>query len=225
MKPQDDKAGTNQNSQSGPLDEVETTHVRLRVYRIAVIPNEDGFIEGLELPPRQELNLKENLPIADQQKDLKELLDAPFRLKRKELRRKTRFSDGSYTVFYSALELETAECECAYWFREAFLGSPEGDRVAYFERFSCWFTGEEKDLRVKKSVWPKLVDDDYEFCNAIGRQAHKIGLDGLLAPSARRENGSTAPVFSRASIGRAQPEGSIKMTILPESQSVTIEEL
>jgi hypothetical protein len=57
--------------------------------------------------------------------DHEHLLDAPFAAKPQLAARKmvpTRFSDGSLRVFYSALELGTAESEVLYWCAGAALG-------------------------------------------------------------------------------------------------------
>ena len=134
---------------------------------------------------------------------LEELCEAPFRPKpmMRRLGNASRFSDGSFQVFYSSTEAETAEAEIQHLFRRAFAGRPKSPRTAYYARFACDFDGLVKDLRPKEAQWPKLVhDNDYRFCNKLGAEAVELGLAGLLTPSVRRKTGTNLPVFTRKAI-------------------------
>ena len=73
---------------------------------------------------------------------LEDLLDEPFRL-RKQFREQTRFSDGSFRVFYSSLDAQTAEAEARHWFMR-YMGKPGGSRTMHYHQFSCTFEGIEK---------------------------------------------------------------------------------
>ena len=138
----------------------------------------------------------------------------------------TRYSDGSHPVFYSALDPATAEAEVAHWFKKEFGGRPQGRRSAYYQRFTCLFAGQEKDLRDKQSEWPELVhDSDYTFCNRIGAEAVRLELDGLVVPSARRENGSNLPVFKRSAISDPEAQDLVKITLDPQTGEIAIEPL
>ena len=82
-----------------------------------------------------------------------------------------------------------------------FLGSPDKPRTAHYVRFACDFSGRAKDISSKRRDWSMLTHEtDYSFCNGLGAEAVASGLDGLLAPSARREDGTNLPVFSRAAL-------------------------
>ena len=155
---------------------------------------------------------------------IEELLDGPFRARAK-LRSKTRFSDGSFPVFYSALAAETAEAETAYWFRKNYAGKPRSDRRAYYQGFHCTFEGLEKDLRSRVSDWPDLVhDSDYSFCNRLGVEARDGGIDGLVVPSARHE-GANMPIFVRQAISGPELEAIVAMTFSPDTGEVSVEYL
>ncbi len=223
MPRQEDEREQQNHSHSRLLDQIATDESQRRIYRLSVLIKDDDFFEELGLSREHELELKQFLAASGQEDSLESLLDAPFRPKRRLLH-KTRFSDGSYPVFYSALELETAEAESSHWYKAGFCGSPNTARTAYYQRLSCSFHGKEKDLRKVKDEWPQLIDDDYTFCNAIGSEARDSKLDGLVAPSARRRSGSTTPVFSRRSISQAQDEGVVKVTLVPGNSEVEIEE-
>ena len=212
MPPQDGDVQESRQSVDNLLDEIPTERNLRQIYRLANLIRDDEFLAELGLDALGEQELRELLVAAGYETSLEELCDAPFRPKRR-LVIATRYSDGSYPVFYSALDPETAEAEVAHWFSKDFGGSPQGQRSAYYQRFTCLFEGREKDLRDKQREWPELVhDSDYTFCNRIGAEAVRLGLDGLVVPSARRENGSNQPVFRRRAISDPKTQGLVKIT-------------
>ena len=141
--------------------------------------------------------------------DPEELLDDPFRPKPQYRRPPTRYSDGSWPVFYSALERETAEKEVACYYVSGAIGDPSKGRIAYLSVFRCRFSGEARDLRPKREEWGELISPhtDNPFCQSLGREAIEAAIDGFLAPSARRSDGTTVPVFSRDSLSHAHIDG------------------
>lgn len=150
-----------------------------------------------------------------------DLCDAPFRPKHR-LRRATRFSDGSFPVFYSSLDIATADSEMRHWF-PYFSGDPQCPRTAYYQRFSCIFDGQVKDLRPKLAQWPNLVhESDYTFCNRLGAEAVQSGLDGLVTPSARRKKGTNLPVFKRKAVHNPQLLSVVSFTLDPATEQVTM---
>jgi len=174
----------------------------------------------LRLDPQSINELRELLAASDQGTKFDELLDGPFRLKRR-LRRRTRFSDGSFPVFYSSLDSATAETEVRYWLPR-YVGKPQHPRTAYYRRFSCTFDGIEKDLRAKVSDWPDLIhDNDYSFCNQLGAEARRLEVDGLVTLSARRQ-GTNLPVFTRQAVSDPELEGGVAMTYHPDTGRVTV---
>ena len=220
MPPRDDDVQESQQSVDNLLDEISTVRNHRRIYRLATLPWNDQFLAELKLDSSSEQELRALLVAAGYETSPEELCDAPFRSKRR-LKRKTRYSDGSYPVFYSSLDPKTAEAEVAHWFRKGFGGSPQGQRSAYYQRFTCLFEGEEKDLRDKQSEWPELVhDSDYTFCNRIGAEAVQLELDGLVVPSARRENGSNLPVFKRPAISDPASQDLVKITFDPRTDEI-----
>ena len=80
----------------------------------------------------------------------------------------------------------------------------------------------EKDLRPKVTEWPDLIhQSDYTFCNQLGAEARQLGIDGLLAPSARY-NGANLPVFKRQAISNPVLGDVVSMTFHPDTGKVTI---
>lgn len=120
----------------------------------------------------------------------------------------TRFSDGSIRVYYSALDHETAEAEMYYWTIKPLLEGPPRVWTVLFQCAACRFSGQVKDLRPKIAEWPFLTaDKGYDVCNQVAAEAKAAGLDGLLSQSARRQEGTTLPVFKRECLSDARLEG------------------
>jgi len=187
-----------------------------------VSANDDQFLAELNLASLAEEELVRLLSNRIPEDSVEELLDSPFRLRTK-LRPQTRFSTGSFPVFYSALSIKTAKAEVAHWFRKNYVGNPRKIRTAYFQGFSCTSAGLEKDVRSKARDWPNLVhDSDYSFCNQLGVEERELGVDGLVVPSVRHE-GANMPIFVRQAITGPGLEGIVQMTYSPEAGDVAID--
>lgn len=201
------------------LDELPTQRSTRRVFRLARDPTLD-LLTALDLDARAEAELRDALATVRGAVSVEESCDAVFRPKRR-LRRRTRYSDGTFPVFYSSLEPETAEAEIRHWL-PAFLGRPEKPRTAYYRRLECTFSGREKDLRAKGSEWPDLVHKtDYTLCNRLGAEARELGLDGLVVPSARHP-GANLPIFRRVAIAEADLGDVVALTYDPASSAVSV---
>ena len=189
------------------LERVQSQEIRRRVFRFAAIPEMDELLAELDLDAQSSEELRDLLVGRGHMTNMDELCDGPFRLKR-EFRSQTRFSDGSFPVFYSSLEPSTAKAEIQHWFPQ-YSGQPQYPRTAYYQGFSCTFHGIEKDLRPKIDEWPDLVHQtDYTFCNQLGAEARDLRIDGLATWSARHK-GTNIPVFDRLAIGDPNPEGAL----------------
>ena len=207
------------------LDEIWDERNRRIVFRLSrASADDDQFLADLELDAEAREELLNFLSGRIPQDPVGELIDGPFR-PRARLRNRTRFSDGSFPVFYSALAAETAEAEVAYWFRKEYAGKPQSSRTAYYQGFRCTFEGLEKDLRSKARDWPNLVhDSDYSFCNRLGAEARGRGIDGLVVPFARHE-GANMPIFARQAVSGPELEGIVAMTYSPDTGEVSINHL
>ena len=156
------------------LEAIPSKKSHRRIFRLANLPLDDDFIAELELDAESDEELREILASVGYGADPDKLCDGPFRPKRR-LRYRTRFSDGSFPVFYSSLDAGTADAELRYWFPR-YIGKPQIARRAYYQRFSCAFAGMEKDLRPKVTDWPDLIHkSDYTFCNRLGTEAIQSG--------------------------------------------------
>ena len=208
------------------LETVEADRCALVVYRFADYDYEDNedFLQTEGLDPEQTGEMAALVRDRGIRDRLQECCDQPFRLKWRlsgTSPRATRFSDGTFPVFYSSLEIETAKTEMRRWFPIR-IGRPKVPRTQFMVCFSCSFRGQAKDLRRKLDEWPELVSDDYGFCNRLGREAVDTGLDGIVAPSARCPRGANVPVFRRLAIRDPELLETVAVTYDPATNRVTI---
>ena len=182
---------------------------------MAVYRDDTEFLQSLELDEKGIEELTDLLTDAGAKDSLDKLLEDPFRPKPRLYKngfRVTRYSDGSFAVFYGALEEETALAEVRHHFTNRVAGKPDGERIAWYQRFVCDFNGSVKDLRPKRNAWPDLTHGtDYGLCNRLGAEARDKSLHGLLAPSARCE-GTTLPVFERSALSNARDLETVAVT-------------
>ena len=209
------------------LKSIPTEISHLKVFRLANQSSLSEFLQAQSIDEQGAHEIRMLLQALGMGDSPEELCDAPFRpkLRLRKSGHRTRFSDGSFPVFYSSLDPETAEAEIQHWF-PIFVGRPTRRRTAYFSRFACDFNGTTKDLRSKKDKWPKLLhDSDYRFCNRLGAEAVQLGLDGLLTPSARRKSGTNLPVFTRKSISNPGESVLLAITYDPATENVSLRTL
>lgn len=195
----------------------ETIH---QVIRISIDAPVNEFLDELQFDPRDEEDLRELLAEIIGSESLDNLLDSPFRSKPKS-RQQSRFSDGTFPVFYSSMDEATAESEVRYWFPR-YTGISARKFTKYYRIFSRKFNGLGKDLRPKSPSWPDLLHgDDYTFCNMLGEEAVNSGLDGLITFSVRKSGGVNLPVFSRAALSEPVSLSYLQMTYDPHTGEVS----
>lgn len=210
------------------LESIPTRSVRIEVFRLASYRGDEEFLREEGANAERISEMMELLASTGTTDSLEELCDDPFKPKRRlygTRYAKTRFSDGSFPVFYSSLEASTAEAEMQYWFPRRFAGKPTRRRAALYSRFTCDFHGSVKDLRPMQAEWQRLThDSDYQFCNRLGTEAKTTGLDGLLAPSVRRAGGTNVPVFARQAISNPGDHALVAMIYDPSTGEVLLNE-
>jgi hypothetical protein len=111
----------------------------------------------------------------------------------------SRYSDGSYPVWYGCTETITTVYETAYhMIRESveFKDHPKPirrQRLVY--KVSC--NAILIDLTQDKRYYSRLTDtDSYRFTQQIGRRVRTEMHPGLLAPSARHKDGTNVVIFT-----------------------------
>lgn len=206
------------------LEGIPSRRNRRPVYRLAVAVRSDGCLPEMNLDADAADELQAFLPDSAFRWEGEAMLDNFFE-RGARLGDRTRFSDGSFPVFYSSLESATTEAEVKHW-APTFLGGPGQPRTQYRWLFRCTFAGLEKDVRPQTETWPDLVHHrDYTFCNRLGAEAVQLGLDGLVTWSVRRPQGVNVPVFSRRSLSAPAPERLVAITYDPATRSVSLRSL
>jgi hypothetical protein len=107
----------------------------------------------------------------------------------------SRFSDGSYGVYYAARALETAVRETAYHFGRflAATAEPRGTEVEIRVLIS---KGVEQRFHDVRTGHPELyLPDDYHPSQAFAAPLVASGSNGLIYNSVRHENGTCLAVF------------------------------
>ncbi len=202
------------------LESLPAENRRVRVFRLAALEAAPDLLDSLGMDAAAAAGLVELLRSRGILEPLEAIWDAPFRSRRRL--RVSRFSDGSFPVFYAALDEDTAAAEVLYWFAKL-TGNPSKPHTRLYTRFSVTFEGTVKDLRAKRGEWPGLTrDSDYAFCNRLGAEAVAAGLDGLLAPSARRDGGTNLPAFRRAALRDPEERGTVAATWDPSTGRATL---
>jgi hypothetical protein len=102
----------------------------------------------------------------------------------------SRFSDGSYGVFYCARHRDTAIAETRYHAARFMAATREPPMRLQMRLYSVDAQGKVADLRRAAQTEPRIVDpDDYSFAQAIGRSLRSEGALGIVYPSVRHPGG------------------------------------
>ncbi len=112
----------------------------------------------------------------------------------------SRFSDGSYGVWYGCDSLETSVYETAFhWFNgllcDAGFENEQvvGERKVY--KVAC--AAALLDLRLSAVKYKRLVHKtDYSYTQSVGARMHREGHPGLITQSARHDKGCNYVVFN-----------------------------
>jgi hypothetical protein len=207
------------------LEDIRSRAVALAPFRYQNLGDDLVTIRELGISPE---NIDGVLTFLDSQGEKGDPLlyiQKPFSAKPQFVRNQTRFSDGSFPVYYGALELETARAEVEYHMRHSFGGySP-----VYFCEVSCDFEGSVKELRDRIHEFPFLIankeDGGYDRCNEVGREAVAEHLGGLLTASARRREGTCLPVFRVDALSNPRPGRYVAFSYDADTDAIAAHEL
>ena len=185
------------------LETIDATTVQETVLRIFSIPSDKLILErGAESEDLDEI--KHLLDRLGNPVSLDKIIDRIFQPKQDELMPfpVTRFSDGTFGVFSSALDVSTCEREVEYHLAVKFAENESGtdSYTRLYQLIECNYFRNAADLRGRESVHSDLVSLDetgYPFCQKLGVNAKELGIEGFLTPSAREIGGTCVPVFHR----------------------------
>lgn len=114
----------------------------------------------------------------------------------------SRFSDGSFGVWYGSESVETTVWETAWHWYHGLLRDAGFDRegvVAERKVYAVRCDAALLDLRAATGGCPELLHPaDYRPAQRVGARIHREGHPGLLVPSVRRPAGENVAVFNPA---------------------------
>lgn len=137
---------------------------------------------------------------------------------------RSRYSDGSYGVWYGSDTLETTIYETVYHWRNSLLADAgftdpgiKIERRVHQVRCDAALI----DLRKLVKQHPKIIDaGDYVFTQQIGARLHREGHPGLVTKSARC-TGEVYAIFNPAVLSNPRP--SCYLTYITTKQGVKVE--
>lgn len=113
--------------------------------------------------------------------------------------RQSRFSDGSFGVWYGSESVETTVYESAYHWVRGFLADAgfEGESVVAERKvYLVACAAALLDMRPAVADHPDLLHpSDYSLCQSVGARLHREGHPGLLIQSVRRPAGHNVALF------------------------------
>jgi hypothetical protein len=116
--------------------------------------------------------------------------------------RGSRFSDGSYGVYYAARELETAIAETVFHLAQFYAATADPPHAEDMRVLSGRFDARFHDLRGGDPRWRASLDpDDYATSRALGRHLRAAGSNGIVYPSVRRRGGQCLGAFRPRAVG------------------------
>jgi hypothetical protein len=104
--------------------------------------------------------------------------------------RPSRFSDGTYGVWYCGDRVEVALAETAHHFQRFMSATNELAADADFRLLTCAVSGQ-----IEEASAECLADEDWRPGQLAGRQVRAKGLDGILYQSVRYPTGQAAAIF------------------------------
>lgn len=119
----------------------------------------------------------------------------------------SRFTDGTFGVFYAANDIETAIAETKYH-RERFMRATAQARMELDMRvYLVDLEGELHDLRRQKAAYPLVYHDkNYAAAQHLAKSLRKDGSNGIVYDSVRRDGGECAAVFRPPLLSNARQE-------------------
>lgn len=127
-------------------------------------------------------------------------------------RRGSRFSDGTFGVYYAAAELETAIGETVFHFAAYARDSNDPPRMEDMRVLLGTVSGifEDVDALPEPQRSQVLDPDDYGAAQAYARSRRDEGAIGVVYPSVRRLGGTCVGAFRPRAVGLPRQERHLK---------------
>lgn len=137
----------------------------------------------------------------------------------------SRFSDGTYGVWYGSESVETTVFESAYhWYRGLLSDAGYVRKEVVGERkvYSVACDAALLDFRTAAAKHPNLLHpSDYAFCQSVGGRIHREGHPGLLNKSVRRPAGENVVIFNPKVL--SNPQHNCQLTYRLDGSQIIVE--
>jgi len=137
----------------------------------------------------------------------------------------SRFSDGTYGVWYGSDSVETTVYESTYHWYRGLLSDAGFERltvVAERQVYSVACNAALLDFRKTTDGHPDLLHpSDYTFCQSVGSRIHREGHPGLLTHSVRRPVGENVAIFNADVL--SNPRHNCLLTYRLEDEQIVVE--
>ena len=137
----------------------------------------------------------------------------------------SRFSDGSFGVWYGSESIETTVFESAYHWYRGLLSDAGFERMAVIAERKVYLVACSAallDLRQAAGEYSDLLHpSDYAFCQSVGARIHREGHPGLLTQSVRRPAGENLAIFNPAVL--SNPRHNYQLTYRLEGLQIVVE--
>lgn len=137
----------------------------------------------------------------------------------------SRFSDGSYGVWYGSETVETTVYESAYHWYHGLLSDAGFERESVVAERRVYFVA--CDAALLDLRWAVIENaglqhpSDYTFAQTVGARIHREGHPGLLIPSVRRPGGRNIAVFNPSVL--SNPRLNCQLTYRLENARIQVE--
>ncbi len=140
-------------------------------------------------------------------------------------RQTSRFSDGSYGVWYGSESVETTVYESAWHWYRGLLSDAGFEREAVIAERKVYSVACAAALLDFRQVTAAHADvlhpSDYAFSQSVGARIHREGHPGLLIQSVRRPCGENVAVFNPAVL--SNPRHNCQLTYRLEGGRIVVE--
>lgn len=137
----------------------------------------------------------------------------------------SRFSDGTYGVWYGSESVKTTVYESAYhWYRGLLSDAGYEHATVISERkvYSIACKAALLDFRQATTEYPDLLHpSSYAFCQSVGARIHHEGHPGLVTQSVRRPAGENTAILNPAVL--SNPRHNCQLTYRLENGQITVE--
>ncbi|MDX1540473.1 MAG: RES family NAD+ phosphorylase [Geminicoccaceae bacterium] len=121
-------------------------------------------------------------------------------------RRGSRFSDGSYGVYYAAHALTTAVAETTHHMARFYASTADPPHAEEMRVLCGEVDAPFHDLRAQPTFAGCLDPNDYGASQALGARLKQLGSNGVVYPSVRHPSGQCLGAFRPKAVGRPRQE-------------------